>query len=547
LDLREFYFADPRMFVVPIEHLSAAGIDANFAAALAAARGVSPRWIELFDAAFATYWRRVGELAARAPASWFPPRLAHVCIVTDSAMTRPYYQPFARSSWLLHAEDFDPDRSSVELGAYLFAHAERLFLTKNPAAACALNLSWFLVLDGAARKSFTEGAAKSTRPDAAAFRHLAGALEWLARLWHQDLRPPPEPLPEPCGRLDHARLVVPLALQQELEGLAAAVQSAAAEHVRGYFTRHAGTGHGDAVAAWLAAERPSLLVTHEGEIVWDPDAPDDVGRLRADLETVGEATAASLRDDFAVIAERTQRFLAALREPEALAAPDYLDQEAGTYIHPTRKLVAYDLALPPTRLREPSPPYERPMLAARTLHEWGHLAADGGLVPVPAELGAEHQEARAALAALFEGVWSGATDRMREIGREELARLGARGKRAGDALVDFLLTRISDYQANLVARRFLDEVELETYVRNNVATLVQEKIGPLAQLTRYAYEMQYLRLAKIGDPVGWLLDSTWLRERLVAPGLCTEQQVRAIFDAVARLLATYRVEENAFV
>ena len=52
----DYYFSDPRVVLVPIEHLSAGGISRAGAALLAARGNWSRARIALLDTAFALYW-----------------------------------------------------------------------------------------------------------------------------------------------------------------------------------------------------------------------------------------------------------------------------------------------------------------------------------------------------------------------------------------------------------------------------------------------------------------------------------------------------------
>src|SRR4029077_20269193 len=66
----------------------------------------------------------------------------------------------------------------------------------------------------------------------------------------------------------------------------------------------------------------------------------------------------------------------------ALPAPDADSAQSGySYLHRERGLIAYNLHEPGMeRLRGPALPFARAMLAARTMHEWAHLAVDAGWV-----------------------------------------------------------------------------------------------------------------------------------------------------------------------
>jgi hypothetical protein len=111
-----------------------------------------------------------------------------------------------------------------------------------------------------------------------------------------------------------------------------------------------------------------------------------------------------------------------------------------------------------------------------------------------------------------------------------------------------LLTRMPDYQANLVAHRFLDSHELETYVRHNVRTLRADY--PPARLwrmlVRYLYEYQYLSFSAVGDPHTYFIRSTWFEEDFVATGVLDADRFETLARAVAALCGSYAVDESRF-
>src|SRR5690606_21318309 len=136
-----------------------------------------------------------------------------------------------------------------------------------------------------------------------------------------------------------------------------------------------------------------LLTDAAGEPVWDPERARDVGRARDALAEVTARAADSLCRDLSVVADRSDRFLRSLVYPDRLGKTDELDQAGGTYIHPDRKIIVYSLLQPGLDpLPEAAPPYHRMLLAARTVHEWGHLAADAGWVRVPDDKVADFEE-----------------------------------------------------------------------------------------------------------------------------------------------------------
>jgi hypothetical protein len=547
MQLKGFYFADPRMFVIPIEHLSVRGMSEAYADAVRAERGVSEGWIALFNEAFALYTERIARLYARAPETWFPPRLQNVCIVTDALHTRPYYQPFHQASWLLYQCDFDPHESNTELASYQFAHIERFCLSRSIAAAVVHNLSWLLVLEDAQTDAFAEACRKTSRPDGDAFRALAGALPWIRRLYHEKLKRPVLALPEPFGRLEAAELMVPLSVQGDLRALVDVFTKTASEAVVRYHAAHQGGEGADTICDYLRDEAPLVVITGvDGTIVWDPEAASELTAVRGVLEGVGSAVAESVRADLAIVGERSRRFLESLRDRDALPYPsEEIDQSGLSYIHRDKKLVAYNLRERELdRLREPAAPYERLMLGARTIHEWCHLAVDAGWVHVPPELAADHAVARAELATLFEDIVARAPGPLRALAAQEVRALAQPGQSAGEAMVSFFLRRMDDYLANVLARRFCSLEELETYVRQQVTTLAQENIGPFAQLARYAYEFQYLSLSAVDDPLRYFLEGSWFREHFGE--ILSEEKLAALFSAAGRVCACYRIDEEAF-
>jgi hypothetical protein len=141
---------------------------------------------------------------------------------------------------------------------------------------------------------------------------------------------------------------------------------------------------------------------------------------------------------------------------------------------------------------------------------------------------------------------------VRALTRADVLELGA-GDSAGTALTRLLLTRMPDYRSNLVARRFMSELERETYVRQNIRTLRPEyPPGRLwRMLVRYLYEYQYLGPGlgsrAITDPRGYLAGSTWFADDFFASGALDEARFDALARAVARLCACYAVDESRFV
>src|SRR5436853_6904255 len=100
MTLADFYLADSRLVLLPIEHLAPSGISRELADLLAAERGWTSDRVAFFDRAFALYWSRSAALAARMR-TWMTPRIRHVAVVDDPTSVRPYVQLLNTSAWML--------------------------------------------------------------------------------------------------------------------------------------------------------------------------------------------------------------------------------------------------------------------------------------------------------------------------------------------------------------------------------------------------------------------------------------------------------------
>src|SRR5262245_24502578 len=96
--LADFYLADSRITLIPIEHLAPAGMSREIADLLIAERGWTGERVGFFNRSFALYWGRAAALAARTR-TWMAPRLRHVAVVADPASVRPYVQLLNTSAW----------------------------------------------------------------------------------------------------------------------------------------------------------------------------------------------------------------------------------------------------------------------------------------------------------------------------------------------------------------------------------------------------------------------------------------------------------------
>ncbi|MCZ2111073.1 MAG: hypothetical protein LC118_16140 [Dehalococcoidia bacterium] len=546
--LVDYYFADPRVFLIPIEHLSPAGMSTELAAELRA-RGVwSDAHIALFNGSFRLYWTRSTDLAQRT-GTWMPPRLRHVAVVVREIGVRPYAQLLNTSAWTVYACDFDPETSHAELGAYVLAHGDRMALTGEVALTAVHSAAWWLGRSDEECAAFATAAARSRRPDADGLRAVARALPWLRQLRHESLAPPTTD--GAYRAIPGTGILVPAVLEMKVHSLVDA-WSMTARRILG---EHRAAWQSDPSRAgallcdWLASDAPPVLITGSGgRIVWEPEHPKRLGALRAAVERGDAAGVAAVHEDLRVVVRHTRAFQAALVDPAGLPPPDpETDQRGYSYMHRERGLIAYNLDEPGMeRLAGPDLPYARAMLGARTLHEWGHLAVAAGWVPC-AVSDREYAERRGALAAVLTETVAGLSPELRSLTAADLADLSD-DREPGDALASLFQTRISDWQANVLAQRFLDRIEIETYVRHNIRTL--RSVHPPAQLfrmlMRYLFELQYLRFSEVADAYTFLVRSTWFDRDFFATGLLDEQSFAVLDERAAALCAAYAVDESRF-
>lgn len=543
--LDDFYFADPRVTLIPVEHLTPDGIDATFAATLRERCGWSDAQLELFDAGFATYWERLAALARRGR-DLSPPRLRNVAVITDPDTVRPFASLLNTSTWTLHACDLDPEVSDPELVAYLLAHGDRMTDTGEVTLPAVHLASWWFERSPEERDAFTDAARASTRPDAATYRAIADAIPWLRELRHRHLRPPRAGAHRP---IPGTGLLVPRALEQQPDRLVAACRASATAALTTFQARFRGTDPAGvhALLSWLAEDAPPLLVTaRRGETVWDPACPESVEPLRERLAGAGPAAVHDVAEDLRVVAAHTRRFLAALADPAALPAPDPHSAQSGyTYLHRLRGMIAYNVDEPGIeRLAGPALPYARAMLGARTAHEWAHLAVDGGLVPCSVDE-ARWRELVDALATRLDEVIARAPRPLRDRTAADLRVLSRDGS-AGAALAAIFASRLPDYQSNLLAFPFLAPVEREAYVRQNIRPLGREyePAQLWRQLVRALYEYQYLGFSAVPDERTYFLEHTWFARDFFACGALDEADLDHLAAAARALCAAHAVDST---
>lgn len=553
--LHEFYFDQDGMVMIPIEHLSRTGIDSDFQTALLEYSILDQDWIDFFNQAFSLYWSRALDLHTRAPQHWLPPRAQHVCVLIATEGTNPFTQLINRSSWTIEACDFRTDSSSLEYAVYQIFHAERLGILRQLLPALISNLTYFVTLTSSQIQNFREGCNLSKRSDAPGFHALAEATSWISKAYHQPLKEPSLHL-QGHMVLPYGDLIMPKAFQPQLVALQDSWSRAAQGVLDNYFQFHAkpSPSKGSKICDWLLATKPALLITgDDGYVIWDPENSESIERLRSKLQNVTLHAEDRILKDLEVVDYHSRRFISSLRDPDGLAKPaHYMTPEGLSHIHSTRKLVAYSIHDQRNNLRlvESAPPYERLMLGARTMHEWGHLSAESDWIGTPDTLKARHAELCAELAALIESIYSKASTNVRAATAIEIEQLKTTSKTGspGLLLVKKMIVRSEDFRANLLAQRFLRPAEMETYIRNNVYSLVTERdtTGVYARMLRYAYQYQYLRLSRIIDPMSFFLKSSWFAEHYYHPGVLNEEQFDQVLNLVGEICESYAIDESKF-
>ena len=547
--LADYYLLDPRVVLVPVEELTDAGLTPGFAGFLKARAGWSDGHVALFDTGWVRYRERSAGLARRTR-TWPAPRRRHVAVVTQADAVRPYVQLLNTSAWLVYASDVDPTTSDPELLAFVLAVGDRMARSGTVATAAIQTAAWWLERTDEECAAFAAAAARSTRPDAAAYVAVADALGWLRQLHHAELHPPAPA--SPVRPIPETGVLVPAEIEAEPPRLVGRWKRIAAGVVADY---HAGWRRSDPglvrnVCDWLASEAPPLIVTTDDDrVVWAPNAADRVGPIRSILKTADAVAVERVHRDLERIAAITRRFLAAVVDPAALPAPPPGQHTGYTYLHATHRLIAYNLREPGMeRLAGPALPYEGLMVGARTAHEWAHLADAAGFVP--RTLSAEDWAAlRTELAAALEDAIARAPAAIRSRTAADLAAL-TDGRPSGVALGRLLATRLPDYRANLVARELMSHDEAETYVRHNVRGLGAEYAPEQAWrlLLRYLFEYQYLRptlgLTRVADPRTFFITSTGVADELFAPGVVDEERFDDLAAIVGRLCGGHAVDRR---
>jgi hypothetical protein len=566
MKLEQFYFGDPRLVLVPIEHLTPSGISTEMAAVLERSQGWSGEKIDLFERGFSLYWKRAEKLS-RLTRTWPAPRLRNVAVLDTAETIPPFVQLLNTSTWTLYDCDLDPQTSHPELFAYLLAHGDRMVVTGEVTTAAVHNAAYWFDRSEEEIAAFRRAARQSRRPDAESFAALAEALDWLVELAHEVLRPAPTRVG--YRAIPGSGLLVPRRHETAPPALVSTWKQVGEAALRRYIDagRSPDREAQSSLLEWLAGTAPQLLVTGKNNrVLWDPAQPDRLGRVRSEIRHAGGAALRDIGLDLRIIDARTRAFLDAVREPQSLPNPDEsIGQDGYAYLYRGRKILAYNLYEPELRrLETPALPFARAMLGARAAHEWCHLAVDAGWVDAVIER-ADLRERLDRLVRSFDEIIERQPTARRAQIESDLDALRAEQKNhllaaedddaaylgsetGGSALVRMILPRLVDYRANLLAVRFQTEEEREVYVRQNIRTLRQDyqPAGVFRMLVRYLYELQYMRFSAVDDGRTFFVRSTWFDTDFFQTGILDEGEFDLLVRDVKAVCESYRVDESRF-
>ncbi|MGH6622721.1 MAG: hypothetical protein ACREBN_02060, partial [Burkholderiaceae bacterium] len=133
-------------------------------------------------------------------------------------------------------------------------------------------------------------------------------------------------------------------------------------------------------------------------------------------------------------------------------------------------------------------------------------------------------------------------DRLRDAVEAEAREISPDAAGLPAALARKTLARVGDYLSNLLCSKLIPAEEMQAYVRTNVRHHLDENLGVISELARYAYEIHYLALA--GLPRSYFLDTSRFRDYFIDSGIISEERAHGLFDAAGRVLACYAIDET---
>jgi hypothetical protein len=539
--LQRFCLAQANAFVVPAEVLGEHGVEPAFGALLVQEKRLSAGQLACLSSGFGLYWQRCRALHEAAPGAWFAPRRTNLLVVAEARGILPYLEPFRGTSSMLYTADLD---AHPEYVAALLVHMERLSLLRSVPATITYNLSYWFERDVTSRQAFADAARRAHRPDAEAFVALAEAFAWIDELLQDPLRVPQEELTEPHLHIDGADLYVPKRLQPQLMALVAAAEEAVRSAMTAPTVISSRSGALDALCDWLLESRAHVIVHGpHGGTLWTPQHDDPI-RVRRVFADANDEAVASIHADLRIVDERSRQFLDRVRDVDALPTHcSVLETGGGAYVDAERRAVVYELQQPVfDACAGDAPPYHRLLLGARVMHEWGHIAHTAKILRLPEENRPAFFAARAELGVTFARVVAAIPEHLRAVVDEELRTIEANRDELPKALARKTLARVGDYLANLMSSRLIPNEEMQAYVRTNVTHHLDEGLGVVSELARYAYEIHYLELA--GLQRSYFYDTSRFPDHFIDTGIVRAEDAEALFDAAGRVLACYAIDET---
>lgn len=83
---------------------------------------------------------------------------------------------------------------------------------------------------------------------------------------------------------------------------------------------------------------------------------------------------------------------------------------------------------------------------------------------------------------------------------------------------------------------------MQAYVQTNVRNHLDENLGLVGELARYAYEIHYLPLAAL--PRSYFFETSRFAACFIDTGIVSENDAQALFDAAGAVLACYAIDES---
>ena len=543
LPIEELLLSDPRLLCLPLEHIGRTGISPKLSQFLETQDYWSTETGNLLNRSLELYWIRKSNLAERLR-DWGAPRLRHVAIIHTPNSVHPFIPLLNTNAWTLYDSDLDPAASNPEFLCYLFLHSDRTLSLGEVTVAAMHNAAYWFDREADEIEDFAKAAFRSKRPDAQSFQRIAEAIPWLSKLFHEDIHQPKKDTPS--YRIRGTPLSISADNHQLGSSLVQGLATIATEAQNGFYYAHSGQDDhsADRVMCWLAETAPQLVITNKTEVVWERSGNGPNKTLESLIKPAPTEALNSIRMDLEAAHDRINRFYRSLTSPSELRhAADKAEQSGYTYLHKDHECIAYNLSEPGIeRLRIPALPYARDMLGARTLHELAHSAVESGWMrPIISD--SSQADLIRELEEELETTVAKAPRALRQLTLQDLQQLAAgmepkeRGHAIGRSLVHTLLSRVPDYQANLIVQRLARKRDVESYFRHNVRSLHPHYRATQywRMFIRYLYEYQYLHFLDLDNEESYFFKCTGFEQDFIESGVLPIDRFRSMGRILAQI------------